>query len=140
MKKVIFAGIIIGFVLLIMTGCTEQYQTQITNDVYAENQYEQYGLHVTKHDNLVSFTVTTVYGILYVVEAEECMLRENNTNEQYANYGDYRTMVFKDLKDEGNYSFGFYYNNMSLIYDFSLEDLEGFNDGRFIILNPIIHN
>ena len=59
----------------------------------------------------------------YTVEAEECILRNDNTHEIYSNFGDYGSIIYT-LSEDGYYTFGFYKDDIEIIYNFKLSELK----------------
>ena len=57
----------------------------------------------------------------YIVEADECILRNDNSHVLYANFGDYENIVY--IIEDGYYTFGFYKDDITIVYEFRLSDL-----------------
>jgi len=115
MKKLLLVLLII----LTFAGC-EPYQVE-NNTVFNLDPVKQnITLSVSRTDEYIQFQVKNHENIL---EADECILRNDNTHELYANFGDYQNIVYI-LNQDGYYSLGFYKNDIEVIYNFKLSELD----------------
>ena len=120
MKKILLAVLSVT-ILGMFAGC-QPYHTE-SNTTFSNVAPIERGdlqLHINKAGNNLEFTVTENE---YTVEADECILRNDNTHELYANFGDYENIIYT-LNEDGYYTFGFYKDNIEIIYSFKLSELK----------------
>jgi hypothetical protein len=138
LKLMLILGITI-FIVTVLTGCnegtfyTESYTTfsnpLAQNISYAEQQGTEYNLIIIRKDDSLAFSIIKDNDTKYTLEALECILKDNNTGIIYANYGNYINMIYKDLEIDKNssYTFGAYYDDMDIVYEFNINYLKEHN-------------
>ena len=117
MKKLLLAVLVVT----LFAGCQPHHvETNTTFSNVAPIHRENIQLHINKSGNNLEFTVTESGDI---VSAEEYIFRNDNTHELYNNYGTNESIVYV-LDEDGYYSFGFYKDNIEIIYSFKLSELK----------------
>ena len=104
--------------LTVLIGC-EPYTTT-TNTTFNLDPISKVELIVSRVGDHVEFIVAKDRNI---VEADECILRNDNTHELYPNIGDYENIIY-ELVEDGYYRFGFHKDDIEVIYSFRLSELK----------------
>ena len=117
MKKLLF----ILLAVTLFAGCQPYHiETNTTFGNVAPVERENLQLHINKVGSNIGFTVTESGNI---VSAEQYIFRNDNTHELYSNYGTNESIVYT-LSEDGDYTFGFYKDDIEIIYNFKLSELK----------------